>query len=121
MGRRAGGLGVLSQHNAAPRSTIEHVLHPEHLADVVAPALPDAACVNHYELFDQTISSSTGHKAAELGALRTEALAVCTSCPALAPCRKWLNTIPPRQRPSGVVAGQVNTRRPPGYKPTASA
>jgi len=30
------------------------VLHPEHLADVVAPALPDAACVNHWRLFDST-------------------------------------------------------------------
>ena len=30
------------------------MLHPEHLADVLAPSLPGAACRDHHELFDQT-------------------------------------------------------------------
>lgn len=112
---------MLSQHNGHNRSTIEHVLRPEHLSDVLAPALPDAACVNHWRLFDSTISASKGNRSAELEDARTEALAVCMTCPALQPCRQWLNTIPPRRRPSGVIAGQVNGRRPPGYHPPASA
>ena len=57
----------------------------------------------------------------ELASARTQALAICASCPALDACRDWLARIPPSQRPAGVMAGVLSTRRPLGYKSTRSA
>jgi hypothetical protein len=38
---------------------------------------------------------------------RTRAVLACRRCPALEPCREWLDGLPRRQQPSGVVAGRV--------------
>ena len=110
------GGGLPSAPTGHPTGIPGRVLHPDALADVATPLLPDAACRDHWELFDRTISGPTGHKAKALTSARGQALAaVCTACPALAPWRDR----PPRRRPSGVIAGQVSQKRPPGYQQLA--
>ena len=96
------------------------MLHPEHLADVLAPLLPGAACRDEYELFDATINGHRGSSGG-LNLARIQALAVCESCPALHDCRIWYDSLRPDQRPYGVVAGVLSSRRVPGQKPTVSA
>jgi len=41
------------------------------------------------------------------------ALALCQRCPSLPRCTDWFDALPPKQRPHGVVAGQVNRPRKP--------
>lgn len=78
----------------------------ELLADLaVAPRLPGAACRGHAGLFDRTVREHG--RAKDVNAARAEALALCRTCPALASCRVWLDSLPAHLRPTGVVAGQV--------------
>lgn len=86
------------------------------LADVLEalggiPALPGARCRGRHQLFDATIHSDRGGPTARVNDARRDALAVCASCPALEPCRTWVNSLPPRRRPHGVVAGTVHTEQ----------
>jgi hypothetical protein len=78
------------------------------LAKILAgsPRLPDAACINHPELFDPLDPSHPNRPAIEASAID-----VCRRCPALADCSAWVTTLPARQRPAGVVAGQVTPPR----------
>jgi hypothetical protein len=45
---------------------------------------------------------------------------LCQSCPALAACGQWLDSLKPARRPRGVVAGRV-IRPPQPRKPKAAA
>ncbi|ODR06423.1 hypothetical protein BHQ21_11580 [Mycobacterium sherrisii] len=76
------------------------------------PALPGARCRGQVALYDRT----TGEDRAagrgtteELVTARREALRLCETCPALHPCREYLQALPIAHRPRGVVAGQVIT------------
>lgn len=51
----------------------------------------------------------------------TTAQRLCRSCPALAACRSWVQSLPPPQRPPGVVAGQVHNHRPNPTNPEETA
>lgn len=63
------------------------------------PSLPRAPCRGQHELFDRT---DRGHPDTE------HAINICrTECPELARCIAWLNGLPRRQQPPGVVAGRV--------------
>jgi hypothetical protein len=62
------------------------------------PHLPGAACRGRWELFDDR-----GRQA--------EAIQLCQSCPALALCRQWVDSLKPSQRPPGVIAGRAPTER----------
>ena len=53
------------------------MLHPEHLADVLAPLLPGAACRDEWPLFDATIGGAQGRPADAVRLARIQALAVC--------------------------------------------
>lgn len=61
------------------------------------PALPGAACRGTTPLFDDTGDN-------------TAALALCRRCAARIPCREWFDTLAPRERPEGVVAGLLHHR-----------
>lgn len=75
------------------------------LADLAAaPRLPGASCRGHAQLYDRTTENSHAHDTREA---RAAALALCQACPALPACRRWLDRLPPDQRPTGVVAGQL--------------
>jgi hypothetical protein len=59
------------------------------------------------------------HEPAEVVEARhRQALGLCSYCPALARCASWLDDLPPKQRPLGVVVGRVNNP-PPERKSTA--
>ncbi|MDH6247990.1 WhiB family transcriptional regulator [Mycobacterium sp. OTB74] len=70
------------------------------------PVLPGAACRGRSDLFDQRPDRDPDRDRVE-----AQALALCRCCPALGQCREWFDALPARDRPAGVVAGQVNRRR----------
>jgi hypothetical protein len=65
------------------------------------PNLSGAACVDHHELFDACT---------ERGANLSYALAIkiCQGCPALTPCRAWIEGLRPSQRPLGICGGLIH-------------
>jgi hypothetical protein len=74
------------------------------------PRLPGALCVDHPALFDERDPRDPDRPGIE-----AQAIAVCQTCPALAACRRWVDRLPPRHRPNGVIAG---TRHTPATTPT---
>jgi hypothetical protein len=79
-----------------------------------APRLDGAACRGQHRLFDAAAEATVpGHVgAAETAAARVAALALCRTCPALAACAAYYDRLPPRLRPAGVMAGQLNVKPP---------
>lgn len=69
------------------------------------PALPGAACRSRHDVFDLLPGTSP-----DRDDLAAEALAVCRGCPALVGCGQWFDSLPPTQRPVGVIAGRINER-----------
>ena len=69
-----------------------------------APDLPGAACRGLAPGFDAARPDET---VAEVAHRHLAALAICAKCPALAACSSWLETLPVRERPVGVVAGRI--------------
>lgn len=67
------------------------------------PALPGARCRGRHHLFDARPPDDP-----EADNAQAHALALCARCPALTRCAEWFDALSPRQRPPGVVAGQVN-------------
>ena len=81
-----------------------------------APALPGARCRGRHHLFDVAGT----HEAPETTAERhQQAIGLCRLCPSLAGCTTWFTSLPAIRRPKGVVAGQLNTPKPPG-RPTGT-
>lgn len=64
------------------------------------PQLPGAKCRGRHRLFDVDPISSAPQRHAQ-------ALLLCDSCPALEPCGRWLDSLTPARRPTGVVAGRI--------------
>ncbi len=75
------------------------------------PPLRGAACVGHSHLFDAAEDDETRASAQHRFAA---ALELCRTCGCLAACRAWLESLPVKRRPAGVVAAP--TVRP-GIKP----
>lgn len=106
----------------APRgSTIRRVDLPALLADLThVPHLDGAACIDHPQLFDQTIGGTAARP--EVAAARRDAVKICREqCPCLAECDRWVSSLEPNQRPMSVVAGHINFHdqpRPPGTPDT---
>lgn len=76
------------------------------------PDLPGARCKGEADLYERTVGVRTvaGQPTSdELVAARAAALRLCAECPALDPCRAWLEAQRPSRRPLGVVAGQLVT------------
>lgn len=77
------------------------------------PALPGARCKGRSALYERTVAEHqmTGRLTkTEVDEARREALRLCNNgCPALEPCRAWLDGLPAARRPTGVVAGVVIT------------
>ena len=79
------------------------------LLAVGAPALPGARCRGRAHLFDEP---EQGEPAELVEQRHAQALGLCRHCPALTACAAWFDTLPPRQRPAGVVAGRTYHRNP---------
>jgi WhiB family redox-sensing transcriptional regulator len=75
------------------------------------PRLPGAACRDHPDLFDATHATGQGAMTLQLAQTRDAAIRICRTCPALDPCRAWLDNVIPPYRPGGVVAGRIVTTR----------
>jgi WhiB family redox-sensing transcriptional regulator len=80
------------------------------------PRLDGAACRGQAWAFDPVEQSDNG---AEVRDLQLAALAVCAVCPALDACRTWFDSLPPRDRPTGVIAGRIRRTREPREQATA--
>ncbi|ASL08453.1 hypothetical protein MYCODSM44623_01703 [Mycobacterium intracellulare subsp. chimaera] len=63
------------------------------------PRLPDAACRSETWMADVELRSSRDTIDA--------AVELCLSCPAMQRCAAWLDSLPPDQKPAGVVAGRL--------------
>jgi WhiB family redox-sensing transcriptional regulator len=70
------------------------------------PFFEGAACLGRWDLFDQRPGTDPNREHIE-----TQALALCNTCPALQACRHWFDSLPPRQRPAGVIAGKIHRRQ----------
>lgn len=81
----------------------------------IAPNMPAARCAGRHELFDGTIEATRIGRtaAAELADARTEAKRLCSGCPELARCAAWVDALPKKDRPQGVIAGRLNVRTQP--------
>jgi hypothetical protein len=78
----------------------------DNLLDAVgaAPCLPGARCRGRHHLFDPAAAGEFPETVAQRHA---QALGLCSHCPSLDRCRSWLDGLPRRHRPFGVVAGIV--------------
>lgn len=70
-----------------------------------APALPGARCRGRHHLFDEAHPDEPEEVTQ---ARHAQALGLCSRCPSLEPCRAYFDRLKPRQRPGGVIAGQVH-------------
>jgi WhiB family redox-sensing transcriptional regulator len=77
---------------------------------VGAPALPGARCRGRGHLFDPP---GPGEHPDAVQARHHQAVQLCNGCPSLTRCADWLDTLPPRQRPRGVIAGRIATMSTP--------
>ena len=73
-----------------------------------APALPGARCRGRSHLFDP---QHPQERPEATDARHVQALGLCSLCPSLVPCREWVDGLPQRRRPLGVVAGRVRESR----------
>jgi hypothetical protein len=76
-----------------------------------APALPGARCRGRHHLFDGAGKDESEDVVAHR---HDQALRLCRDCAALDACRDWVDSLPKRERPEGVVAGRVHVEKPPG-------
>jgi WhiB family transcriptional regulator, redox-sensing transcriptional regulator len=67
------------------------------------PALRGALCAGFPEQFDAPGDEDAEDRRARLAV----AVSCCRCCPALQECRAWVDGLPRRRRPVGIVAGQV--------------
>jgi WhiB family redox-sensing transcriptional regulator len=82
----------------------------EQVLSVVAkvPILRGARCRGRHTLFDPPGCDEPD----DVAQARTEqALRICQSCPALQKCSQWFESLPPKDRPVGVVANRISTRK----------
>lgn len=95
-GQQRGIPGDFANSIAAPTTLSEFLAG---LAAAVPP-LNGARCRGRFELFDRAVTKADA---------RDAALHICDQCPALDACREWVSGLPTRERPAGVIAGQVIT------------
>jgi WhiB family transcriptional regulator, redox-sensing transcriptional regulator len=71
------------------------------------PELPGARCRSRAELFDRTICQEPGdYFGDDLRYARKAAQAICASCPVLAQCDAWVQSLPRPKRPRGIIGGR---------------
>ena len=69
-----------------------------------APSLPGARCAGRAHLFDP---AEPTEPASTAQARHRQAVGLCQRCPSLIRCRDWIDTLPARDRPPGVVAATL--------------
>lgn len=71
------------------------------------PRLDGAVCKGSPDIWDEPPHPSRDPDPSDTQERLNYAVRACGCCPALSACRTWIASLPPRQRPCGVVAGQV--------------
>jgi Transcription factor WhiB len=61
------------------------------------PDLERGLCIGQWDLFDDTEDPAAVDQAIEL----------CSQCSVRTRCAEWVNSLTPRRRPLGVVAGEI--------------
>ena len=73
-------------------------------------ALPGALCRHKAQTFDE---ARPDEPAAVVEARHAQARGLCQRCPSLDACTGWVESLPARRRPTGIVAGRLyRTPRP---------
>jgi hypothetical protein len=76
-----------------------------------APAFPGARCRGKWRTFDP---AAVREDPAVVEQRHAQALGLCQRCPSLTRCAEWLESLPPKRRPLGVIAGTINEPNPVG-------
>jgi hypothetical protein len=76
-----------------------------------APSLPGARCRGRHHMFDP---AGAHEDPTVVDQRHAQALGLCALCPSLAHCRDWLDSLPERKKPLGVIAGQLRAPNPIG-------
>jgi hypothetical protein len=69
------------------------------------PRLPGALCRDNPYLFDPLDQSDPNRPGVE-----AEALSICQRCRVLPECQRWVDSLPPKERCGGIVAGRIDDR-----------
>lgn len=101
---RNGRSDVGKSTRPTPRIRVDAVLAAL-MSKVKSPALPGARCRGHAALFDE---AAPGEPPKVVASRQLMALELCDGCPARDPCSAWVDALPPKQRPAGVVAGRIS-------------
>lgn len=72
------------------------------------PRLDGAACRGNSWAFDP---AEPDEDRAAVRDRHDVARSVCGNCPALTKCAQWIESLPPRVRPHGVIAGRIRLPR----------
>jgi Transcription factor WhiB len=72
-----------------------------------APVLPGARCRGRHHLFD---AADPGEDPETVAARHSQALGLCSRCPAQKDCKTWFLSLKPSKRPPGICAG-LNPRK----------
>jgi len=67
-------------------------------------ALPGALCRHKAHTFDE---ARPDEPAEVVEARHAQARSLCQRCPSLDACTAWVESRPPRRRPTGIVAGRL--------------
>ena len=67
-------------------------------------ALPGALCRHKAATFDE---ARVNESAEVVEARHAQARGLCQRCPALPACTAWVESLPARRRPTGIVAGRL--------------
>jgi len=67
-------------------------------------ALPGALCRHKASTFDE---ARVDESPDVVEARHAQARGLCQRCPALAACTAWIESLPARRRPTGIVAGRL--------------
>lgn len=64
----------------------------------------DGDCAGRWSLFD---AAEPDEDRSTARFRHAAAARICRGCPALTECRTWADSLPPRHRPPGVLAGRI--------------
>jgi hypothetical protein len=76
---------------------------------LVAPDMPDAECAGQWTLFDPP---EPGEPTDSVKVRQLAALTLCRRCTEIQRCTEWVDSLPPRHQPLGVVAARITEERP---------
>jgi hypothetical protein len=68
------------------------------------PCLPSSRCRGRHTLFDP---AAPGEDDETVAYRHNQAIGLCSRCESLTRCEEWYCSLPSKQRPGGIIAGQL--------------